>query len=263
MINLKAIGRAFFAIPIVIFGIQYLGYGRFVRGLPPVPPWAPGGAAAAYLTGALLVATGVCILANVQVRLSATLLGAFCFVCVVALHTMRLTRVIHQGDERTGALEALALAASAWVLAGSSPVGVRVFQGWPTFTEVLGKVGFCLFAFSMLIFGVQHFMYAAYIATLIPAWMPAHLFLTYFTGVAFMAAAIAIATRIQARLGAGLLGLMFLLWTILLHAPRVFAHIHNKDELTSLFVALAMSGGSFIVAGAVSNSRTRVRQIIG
>jgi uncharacterized membrane protein len=84
MINLKAIGRAFFAIPIVIFGIQYLGYGRFVRGLPPVPPWAPGGAAAAYLTGALLVATGVCILANVQVRLSATLLGAFCFVCVVA-----------------------------------------------------------------------------------------------------------------------------------------------------------------------------------
>src|SRR6202162_6682731 len=44
------------------------------------------------------------------------------------------------GDERTGALEALALAASAWVLAGSSSVGVRVFQGWQTFTEVLGKV---------------------------------------------------------------------------------------------------------------------------
>jgi hypothetical protein len=52
-----------------------------------------------------------------------------------------------------------------------------------------------------------------------------------------------------------LLGLMFLLWTILLHAPRVFAYIHNKDELTSLFVALAMSGGSFIMAGAVSKSR--------
>jgi hypothetical protein len=45
------------------------------------------------------------------------------------------------------------------------------------------------------------------------------------------------------------------LWTVLLHAPRVFAHIHNKDELTSLFVALAMSEGSFIVAGAVSKSR--------
>jgi uncharacterized membrane protein YphA (DoxX/SURF4 family) len=107
----------------------------------------------------------------------------------------------------------------------------------------------------MLIFGVQHFMYAAYIATLIPPWMPAHLFLAYFTGAAFIAAAIAIASGIQARLGAGLLGLMFLLWTVLLHAPRVFAHIHNKDELTSLFVALAMSGGSFIVGAVVSKSR--------
>jgi uncharacterized membrane protein len=255
MINLKAIGRVFFAIPILVFGMQYVTYGRFVRGLPPVPPWAPGGAAAAYLTGALLVATAVCILANVQVRLSAVVLGMFCFVCVVALHTMKLTTVINQGGERTSALEALALAASAWVFAESSPAGARVFQGWQPFTEMLGKVGLYLFAFSMLIFGVQHFMYAPYIATLIPAWMPAHLSLTYFTGSAFIAAAIAIASRIQARMGAALLGLMFLLWTVLLHAPRVFAHIHNKDELTSLFVALAMSGGSFIVAEAVSKSR--------
>jgi hypothetical protein len=98
-------------------------------------------------------------------------------------------------------------------------------------------------------------MYAPYIATLIPAWMPAHLFSAYFTGTAFIAAAIAIASRIQARLAAKFLGLMFFLWVVLLHAPRVYAHIHNKDELTSLFVALAMSGGSFIVVGAVSKSR--------
>jgi len=254
MTNLKTIGRVFFAIPIVVFGIQYFNYGRFARGLPPVPPWAPGGAVAAYLTGALLVVTGVCILANVQVRPSAAVLGMFCFACVVALHTMRLHTVIYQGGERTGALEALALAGAAWVLAGTSSSSLRISQGFQPFTDKLGKVGLYLFAFSMLIFGVQHFMYAAYIATLIPAWMPAHLFLTYFTGTAFIAAAIAIASRMQARLGAALLGLMFLLWTILLHAPRVFAHIHNKDELTSLFVALAMSGGSFIVAAAVSKS---------
>jgi uncharacterized membrane protein len=219
-----------------------------------VPPWAPGGAAA-YLTGALLVAAGVCMLANVQVRLSAAVFGLFCFVCVVALHTMKLTTVIYQGRERTGALEALALAAAAGVLAASSPAGLRVMPGWQPFTEVLGKAGLYLFAFSMLIFGVQHFLYAPYIATRIPASMPAHLFPTYSTGAAFIAAATAIATRIQARLGYGLLGLMFLFRTVLLHAPRVFAHLHNKNELTSLFVALAMSGGFFMLAGAVSKSR--------
>ena len=100
MINLKTIGRVFFAIPILVFGVQYLTYGRFVNGLPPVPPWAPGGAVAAYLTGALLVATGVCILVNAKVRLSAAVLGTFCFVCAVTLHTMRLKLVIHQGGER-------------------------------------------------------------------------------------------------------------------------------------------------------------------
>jgi len=155
---------------------------------------------------------------------------------------MRLRTVISQGGERTGALEALALAGAAWVLAGKSSSGLTIFPGLRAFADTLSKIGLYLFAFSMLIFGVQHYMYAPYIATLIPAWMPAHLFLTYFTGTAFIAAAIAIASGIQARLGAALLGLMFLLWTVLLHAPRVFAHIHNKDELTSLFVALAMSG---------------------
>jgi hypothetical protein len=43
---------------------------------------------------------------------------------------MRLTTVINQGGERTGALEALALAAVAWVLAGRSPAGLRIFEGW-------------------------------------------------------------------------------------------------------------------------------------
>src|ERR1700676_1636429 len=97
MITLKTLGRVFFAIPIIVFGVQYLTYGRFVRGLPPVPPWAPGGAMAAYLTGALIVVAGICILAKVQVPLSAAILGMFCFVCVVGLHTMKLTTVINQG----------------------------------------------------------------------------------------------------------------------------------------------------------------------
>jgi hypothetical protein len=67
--------------------------------------------------------------------------------------------------------------------------------------------------------------------------MPAHLFLAYFTGVAFIAAGLAIATHIFSRLASNFLGLMFFLWVVALHAPRVIAKPHNADELTSLFVA--------------------------
>jgi hypothetical protein len=50
------------------------------------------------------------------------------------------------------------------------------------------------------------------------------------------------------RLAASLLGLMFLLWVLLLHSPRVAGAAHNGNEWTSLFVALAMSGAAFLVA---------------
>jgi hypothetical protein len=52
-------------------------------------------------------------------------------------------------------------------------------------------------------------------------------------------------------LAATLSGLMFFLWVISLHLPRVAAAVHNGDEWTSAFVALAMCGGSWVLAGTV------------
>jgi hypothetical protein len=43
---------------------------------------------------------------------------------------------------------------------------------------------------------------------------------------------------------------MFLLWVLILHAPRVVGALHNGNEWTSMFVALAMSGAGFVVAAA-------------
>jgi hypothetical protein len=95
-------------------------------------------------------------------------------------------------------------------------------------------------------------LYAAFISTLIPVWIPGHLFWAYFVGVAFVAAALSIATKIYGRLAATLLGAMFLLWVIVLHAPRVLHTLRNGNEWTSAAIALAMSGAGFAVAGAMS-----------
>ena len=181
MDNLAKPGRILFAIPILVFGIQYFIYGQFQGGLPPVPPWAPGGPVLAYLTGAILIVAGASIAINIQARLSATVLGIFFVACVAALHTMKLSSVIHNGNDRTRAVEALALGAAAWILAGTLPAVSRMFQGWETLTDHLAKVGLYLFAISLVIFGAQHFRYAQFIATLIPAWIPGHLFWVYFT----------------------------------------------------------------------------------
>lgn len=250
MEKLINLGRILFAIPMIAFGIQYVGLGRYAGGLPPVPPWAPGEALGAYLVGAILIATGLSIAINKKARLSALVIGALFLLCVIFLQFLHFSSVLHNGVDRTRAFEPLALSGAAFALAALLPIeGLGAWAASRSNDDKLILLGRLLFGISMIIFGVQHFMYAPFLATLVMAWLPAHAFWIYFTGASMVAAGLAITTTVQARLAGTMLGVMFLLWVVLLHAPRVFAQIHNQDELTSLFVALAFSGSSFIFAG--------------
>jgi uncharacterized membrane protein YphA (DoxX/SURF4 family) len=158
------------------------------------------------------------------------------------------------------ALEPLALAGAAWVLAGSLRSQPPNTWSLGLSADQLTTIGRFVFGACMVVFGAQHFMYVQFIATLVPSWLPLHVFWTYFFGVALIAAGISIVTGIQARLAATLLGVMFLLWVVVLHAPRVAASPHNGDEWSSLFVALAMCGSCFIIAAAAA-SKERSSQL--
>ncbi len=112
-------------------------------------------------------------------------------------------------------------------------------------SQTLGRV---FVAISLVVFGVQHFIYGGFVATLVPAFMPRRLFWAYFVGVAFVAAAAGIFTKMLARPAATMLGVMFFLFVVLLHIPRIIGNSRNGDEWTSGFVALAMCGGAWILA---------------
>jgi uncharacterized membrane protein len=252
MNNLDKQGRALFGISFAVFGLQYFIYGRFVGGLLPGPPWTPGAPITAYLLGVVLIAAGASIAANINARLAATLLGILLFLCVLAMFIATPFAILHQAPERTGALEPLALGGAAWMLAGSLPPARQNSQR----NAVIGRfasAGRFIFGLSMIVFGVQHFMLGDTIAMLVPSWIPWHLFWAYFFGVAFIAAGKAIVINVQARLGATLLGIMFLLWVVVLHVPLVVSQPHNGNKWSSLFVAIAMCGSCFIVAAAMSN----------
>jgi uncharacterized membrane protein YphA (DoxX/SURF4 family) len=256
MHTLLKVGRFCFAISIAFFGLQYLLYGRLVGGLPPVPPWAPGGRVLAYLLGAALILAGVSIATLWKARPSAIGLAVLFLMCLLFLHSLHASAILNNGVDRTRAFEVLALSAMAFVLAGILPLEGGFF-GPRNILDKIVTFGRMLFAISMIVFGVQHFMYAGFIAFLIPSWIPGHLFWAYFTGAALIAAGLSIATRMVAPVAATLLGVMFLLWVLMLHAPRVVAQPRNGDEWTSAFVALAFAGGSFILAAALSKARVR------
>jgi uncharacterized membrane protein len=115
---------------------------------------------------------------------------------------------------------------------------------WPKTT---GRI---FVAISLIVFGVQHFIYGGFVATLVPAFMPRRLFWAYFVGVAFFAAAAGILYKLLARAAATMLGVMFFLFVVLLHIPRIIGNSSNGDEWTQGFVALAMCGGAWILANA-------------
>jgi hypothetical protein len=243
MATLSRVGSILFAIPLAVFGIQYLCYGRFVRGLPPVSGSLTALPFLAYPLGAVLVIAAIGILFLKAARNSARVVAAIFLFCFACLHIPYVAMHTHQPDPWTGAFEALALGGAALVLATvcSIQYGDRKGMG-------LATIGRWIYAVALPVFAIQHFMYARFIAGLVPAWIPARLFWAYFVGAAFLAASGARLADKMTYAAAVALGTMFLIWVVILHTPRALSARHG-DELTSLFVAMAMSGGAWMIAG--------------
>ncbi len=235
MEELSKLGRLLFAAAMAGFGIQYVIH-RLVAGPAPGPPWSPGRPLWAYATAVVLVVAAVCIATGKKTRCGATMLATMLLLRALLVYAPRLLANPHDPGPWTSGFEILAMCGAALVLAG-----------------IVVGLGRLLFAIPLVVFGTQHFLYARFVATLVPSWIPERLFWAYFVGVAFVAAAVSIATRKYAGMAATLLGLMFFLWVFSVHLPRVAASPHDGKEWTSAFVALAMCGGAWVVAATKQN----------
>jgi hypothetical protein len=152
--------------------------------------------------------------------------------------------------EWENALKELAFAGGAFVTAGIFPGNYK--SPLLRFLQKLVCAGAILFAIPIICFGILHFMEAKDAATLVPAWIPGHLFWIYFCGAALIGSGISIILKIKTGLIAALLGLMIFLWFVLLHISRVVASpaAYLGSEITSAVMALAYSGIALVIAGA-------------
>ncbi|MFL6546670.1 MAG: hypothetical protein ACJ8LM_16025, partial [Candidatus Udaeobacter sp.] len=192
-----------------------------------------------------LLAFSLCVATGKYARLAAIGLGVLFLARVLVVYVPGLVTNVRDPGNWTSGFELLAMCGASLTLVATLRNDRPSIQ-----LPNIGGLGRYLYAVALIVFGIQHFQYAAFIATLIPTWIPAHLFWAYFVGVAFLGASLSIVSRIQARLATGLLAVMFLLWVLVLHLPRVVSAVHNGNEWTSMFVALAMTGGALILAGS-------------
>jgi uncharacterized membrane protein len=229
-------GRLLFPVTILAFGIEHLVYaGSRDTGMY---PWVLGPPGWNCAWGALLITLSACVAIRKRAAVAASLLGTILCLYALFLYGPRVVgpwaSLVSVGSPLAAASEILAMSGAAWVLAGGR----------------LEKAGRLLFAGTLVVFGLQHFLYTAFLASLIPSWLPFHLFWEYVVGAAFLAAAAGIAFNRAARPAALLLGCMFALFVLVLHAPRVAAAVTSRDEWTSTLVAVAMCGGAFVLAAA-------------
>lgn len=108
------------------------------------------------------------------------------------------------------------------------------------------------YAAPLAAFGTEHFTLTKDIASIVPSWMPWHVFWAYFVGACFIAAALSMVTRIQARLSAALLGLTFFLFVALMDAPAWLQDPRDRFALALALRELAFSGGALALAGSLS-----------
>ena len=127
----------------------------------------------------------------------------------------------------------------------------------------LEKASRYVLGLSLVVFGVDHFLALGFIAAPIPGWIPRHAFWVAFFGIALIAAGLGISLNLLKRWGAAGIGLMFGIWVVTLHFPRVLGlygipgATRNPNEWSSLLIALALWGGLWAIAECTARAPAR------
>ena len=102
----------------------------------------------------------------------------------------------------------------------------------------------------MIFFGVAHFVDVKDTVSLIPYWLPSHLFWAYFTGGAFIAAGIATLIGFCARLAVALSVFQLALFLFVVWIPIVAAGSKDPFQWSETILNAALLAGAWMVAGS-------------
>lgn len=108
-----------------------------------------------------------------------------------------------------------------------------------------------MYAVPMAIFGLFHFMNGGDMAGMVPSFVPGGVFWVYLTGLALIAAAVAIIIGKKAKLASQLLGLMLVLFALLIHLVSVMNG--NDSSMPTLLKDVALAGGAWYMSGHLSD----------
>lgn len=241
------LGRYVYGLGVLALGVVSLAWGDFDPGQP-VPKAFPGHFVLATAAAAFMIVAAAAVLWRRTAAWGAGALAAYYAVIVVLVMDGRGVIAHHtEYGSYSNAAGQLAIAAGGLlVFAGAAKIDAAM-------AERLARIGRVVFGVCAILFGGAHFFYMNLTAPLVPAWLPpSGEFWGYATGVAHIAAGVAILTGIQARLAAILLTIMYASFTPLVHVPMLLAGHSSHFIWSENAINIALTGVAWVVADSLA-----------
>ncbi len=198
-------------------GIVDLVFGAFDPAEQPIQAFGdhvPGAHVFALLVGLALVAGGICVLNRRTARIGALVLMAV-YALFAIFYLPRFSTAPHYLGQHVSVYVSVLVGVCQQlvVIFGAAIIYVAT-AGGATRNDRWTQAVCWVFGLSVIVFGCNHLLSIRASAPFVPAWMPlGPSFWVAFTGVAFIAAGIAIIIRVADVLAARLLSLMLLVFS--------------------------------------------------
>lgn len=219
-------GLILFGASIIIFGVQGLLFRGLIDGLQPPTPKIGGNVILFAVNGVALIAGGLALLWRRSRDWGAIAIASIFGASFVLLQLPEF----FTGEIMLAALvapvECLVIAVSAMSVAKPKlmPIAQR------------------LCALMLFLFGAVHLTEHAFVASLIPQWLPLQPYWPWITGTTMILAAIALFTGKFGRPMTIAVAAMFLSWLPLIHAARLLANPASPFEWAFATTAVALAG---------------------
>ena len=253
-----AFGWRLYGLGVMALGLLCLAFGDFRPGQP-VPKDLPDRTTLAYAAATFEFVAGAAVVWRRTAAWGAAAFTAYYALIVVILMngSVVLAHYAEYGPYESLAIELAIAAAGLIVYAASARIDA-------TLAARLTRLGQLAFGVCALIFGGAHFVYMNLTAPLVPKWLPpTQEFWGYATGVAHIAAGVAILTGVQARLAAILLTAMFASFTLLVHMPMLLADPSSHWIWSENTLNLALIGSAWVVADSLARGSLNASSAIG
>jgi len=256
-VNATGVARWGFAFASASIAVWIVVFGQWVP--QPLPPAVP-------LHGMLTyAAAAVILLASIGLCLARTAVAGV--LTLAAYQTVSAALAVPQWLAKPLNVDAWYPFCEAMTpLAAAVALYAMLRHSWPRLERMRGervvlRSAQVVFGLTCVFYGLSHFTYAAYTASLVPAWLPDRLLLAYVTGGCHVAAGLAIILGIVPRLAAALEAAMMSLFGLAVWVPSFFAYPRPSwatppsQQWSELVVTFLLAVAAWVVMLSFRESR--------